>query len=129
MHMLQVQNYVQGHMDAVLKVEPVAPLILCSQVIEEICHVTEVLAGPFQHAHCLLVGHSGAESQLAVIAHIINFRVVRLNDLNTARYSPTCPSDAIGYSLEHFRKDIVSICSRAGAKVSLCFQLHLPESV
>lgn len=126
---LQVQKYVQEHMDEVQKVEPVAPLILCSQVVEEICHVTEVLTGPFQHAHCLLVGHSGAESLLAVIAHMINFRVVRLTDLNAARYSPTCPSDAIGYSLEHFRKDIVSICSRAGAKVSLCFHMHMSGSV
>ena len=116
--MLQVRKYIQEHMDEVQKAEPVAPVIFCSQVVEEVCHLTEALTGPFQHAHCLFIGHSGAESVLAVVAHITSFKVVRLTDLNTARYSPACPS--VGYSLEHFRKDIVSICSRAGAKVSLC---------
>ena len=127
--MLQVRKYIQEHMDEVQKVEPVAPLIFCSQMLEEICHLTEVLAGPFQHAHCLLIGHSGAESVLAVVAHIICFKVVRLTDLNTSRYSPACPPDANGYSLEHFRRDIVSICSRAGAKVSFCLHMHCEVSV
>lgn len=122
MYMLQVRKCVQEHMDEVQKVEPVTPLIFCSQVVEEICHLTETLTGPFQHAHCLLIGHSGAESVLAVVAHITNFKVVRLTDLNTARHSPACSSDANGYSLEHVRKDIVSICIRAGAKVSFCFE-------
>ena len=126
-YVLQVRKYIQEHMDEVQKVEPVAPLIFCSQLVQEICHLTEVLAGPFHHAHCLLIGHSGAESVLAVVAHIANFKVVRLTDLNNARYSHGCPSDENGYSLEHFRKDIVSICSRAGAKVSFCFLVHYQE--
>ena len=106
-------------MAEVQKTTPMPTVIFCTQMVEEICHLVNVLNGDYSTSHVLLVGHSNPEPMLSVVAHINQLKVVRLSYLpeTESRLSGDSSGTGLNYDVQRFRRDIINLCNLTGAKV------------
>ena len=120
-------KYLADHMAEVQKTTPIPTVIFCTQMVEEICHLVNVLNSDYSTSHVLLVGHSNPEPMLSVVAHINQLKVVRLSNLpeTESRLSGDSGATGLSYDVQRFRRDIISLCNLTGAKVIECICLSV----
>ena len=118
-------KYLADHMAEVQKTTPIPTVIFYAQMVEEICHLVNVLSSDYSTSHVLLVGHSNPEPMLSVVAHINQLKVVRLSNLSEteSRLSGDSGATGLSYNVQRFRRDIISLCNLTGAKVIECIRL------
>nr|WAQ15579.1 axonemal dynein heavy chain E [Halisarca dujardinii] len=114
----KLREYFSEHLAEMQKSIPVPSVVFSTQMVEEACHLLNLLSRDYCSSHLLLVGHSNPEPLVALLGHITRFGVVRLSNLpaTASKLASHFPPGGLDYDVKQFRKDLISLCIQAGAK-------------